>query len=89
MSVAAAAGQIRLMLAASMPGQSLPSDWSLPIESDEAVLAVARLPADLPCAGIVGVVASRTGLAGVEPDDAMCEQIAGALADALLREFES
>jgi hypothetical protein len=86
LGTAADAGQLRLVFAACMPGQPLPSDWAVPLENaDEVVLAVARLPPDLPCTGFVAVVARAGALRTVAVDDDVRNEIAVALADALAR----
>lgn len=68
-----------------MDGAPLPPDWAMPIDADDVVVAVAKLPADAR-PGIAAIIASARQLPSPHFDEADHERLARALVEALLEE---
>ncbi len=80
-------GRVRVLAVHTRDGQPLPSDWAIPIRSDEVVVATA--PLEAPFVGVAALIVDASLLPMLLADSQQLERIAGALVDALWCEFES
>lgn len=79
------AGDARVMLLAPLSRRGLPSDWALPIREDETVVATANvLVEEFDSVGIAALIVKTRAVPVVRPDATMRDEIASALADALI-----
>jgi hypothetical protein len=79
-------GQVRLVAIEALDGP-LPSDWALPVEEGEVVVALARLPQERE--GVAALVVAGSALPRHQLDDELRERVASAFADALIAEVRS
>jgi hypothetical protein len=78
-------GRVRPVSLTALDGGPLPSDWAIPIEDGEVVVALAPLGGDF--VGVAALVARAADLPAVDLDGTDGESISTALADALVAEL--
>jgi hypothetical protein len=79
------AGDARVLMLAPLSRRGLPPDWAFSIEADETLVATANfLVEDVDAVGIAALIVKTRAIPLARYDAAMRQEIASALADALI-----